>query len=253
MLGWKLFLRALSLLVENLGAALRLSALPYALVVVASVWAVSSGSSGLPSAMEDPVTGEMVALSLPDLLVALLSLFASLWIAVQWHRYVLLSESPEGWVPPFNGPEVLGYLGRSILIGLLVVLVMLAISTMVAVLVLPLFGTAATGVVGAAALFVAMILFYRLAIVLPAGSIGRKMTLGEAMTITRGHSGTVVVLALLTVGFSFLLQVPTMLDGGGTGPITVVYQLVVQWIALLLGVGTLTALYGHLVEGRPVD
>ena len=78
------------------------------------------------------------------------------------------------------------------------------------------------------------------------------MTFGEAMRETSGHTGTVVVLALLTVGFSLLLQVPTLLDGTG-GLVTLVYQVVIGWIGLMLGVGTLTALYGHLVEGRPVD
>ncbi|TFL19986.1 hypothetical protein DR046_01165 [Jannaschia formosa] len=78
------------------------------------------------------------------------------------------------------------------------------------------------------------------------------MGFGEAMEATRGHTGTVAALAVITVGFFLLLQLPTAIEGS-LGLITIVYQGVVGWIGLLVGVSTLTALYGVVVEGRSVE
>ena len=252
MLGWKLFVRAITLILDNLLDALRVSIVPYLPVVVASVWVAVKypdlvGVSGFDP--ENPPPGGFLGL---QLLVMVANLVALPWIAVSWHRFVLLAEEPLGWVPTFRGPEILGYIGRSLLIGLLMGLAMVVTSIVVGVVVGALSAALVPLFVGSASLFVAMMFFYRLALVLPAGAIGNKMAIGESMTATKDHNGTVLVLALLTVGFSLLLSVPTLVEGGA-GMITVIYELVVGWIGLILGVGTLTALYGYLIEGRPVD
>lgn len=252
MLGWKLFVRAVRLLLDHLDAALKLSLVPYLAVAVATIWLGLSFPEWIGRGEFDPADPPPTGFVAGQLAVLLLNTAVTLWIAVGWHRFVLLAEAPNGWLPPLRGPEMLGYFGRSALIGVLIVAVILVVSLMLATLVVPIAPGLAGPVIGAGALFVGMILFYRLAMVLPAGAIGRSMGFGEAMRQTSGHTGTVVVLALLTVGFTLLLEVPTLLDGTG-GLVTLIYQVVVGWIGLMLGVGVLTALYGHLVEGRPVD
>ncbi|WGH77375.1 hypothetical protein [Jannaschia ovalis] len=254
MLGWKMFVRAITLLLDNLPDALRVSAVPYALVVGAGLWlstrypdAAGMGTLiGAEGAEVDP--GYIT----DSLLVALVNLAVTIWVALAWHRYVLIEERPTGWVPPLHGPEILGYLGRTFLIGLLVAATVLVVSIPIATLAMAMPSGFATLVMGSAAMFAAMIVFYRLAVVLPACAIGRSMSFREALEYTKGHFGTLAVLALLTVGFSLLLQLPTAIDGA-MGLITVIYQAVVGWIGLLLGVSLLTVLYGHVVEGRPVD
>ena len=89
------------------------------------------------------------------------------------------------------------------------------------------------------------------------------MNVAEAWRASKGESGTVVLLALMTFAVSMLLQVPALLDAPGAaeagaavvarGPISLVYELVVTWILLMLGVTLLSTLYGHFVEGRAVD
>lgn len=252
MLGWKLFVRAVTLLIENLGDALRVSAVPYGAVIVASLLLLDGAPADLPAEMGEEglppfATPEMLG---PTLLLGLLNLVVTLWIAVAWHRYVLLEEVPAGWLPPLRGQEMLGYLWRSILIGLLVVAAILGIAIPLSALALAIPVLAALApLVG---VFLGAVVFYRLGVSLPARAIGRHMTFGEAMEATRGETGTVLALALLTVGFTLLLQVPTLLEGS-VGVVTLIYQGVVGWIGLLVGVSTLTALYGHLVEGRPVE
>ncbi|MFO6466207.1 hypothetical protein ACK8OR_17595 [Jannaschia sp. KMU-145] len=252
MLGWKLFLRAVNLILDNLGTALRLTALPYGLAAIASIWVATGWPEFVGQVTfdpSDPLPGDFATAKLIEFGFVVL---AYLWVAVAWHRFVLLGEDGRGWVPPIHGGLMLGYLGRSLLVGIATVAIVAAIATMLSVLLLPIFGTSVGAPISAVALFVAMLSFYRLGVVLPAGAVGKRMTFGEAMRATAGHSGTAVVLALVTVAFSFLLQLPAVIDGGG-GLISVIYQLVVQWIGLMFGVGTLTALYGVVVEGRPVD
>ncbi|KIT17020.1 hypothetical protein jaqu_12100 [Jannaschia aquimarina] len=265
MLGWTIFKHAVLQITDGLSDALRVSLIPFIIAGAASWWLTSSYPDLSLMALDPEMmqAGEIPPGFVNSALgVGFLSLFLFTWVAVAWHRRTLLGEPPAGWVPPFNGGLVLGYLGRTLLLGLAIGLIMLAAGTMVAVLLYPLFGLAAQPLVSATSLFIALLLFYRLGVVLPAGAIGRRMSFGEAMRETSGHSRTAIVLALLTVGFTFLLEVPTLLDTApdlpegemqAAGPITVIYQIVVQWIALMVGVGTLTVLYGHVVEGRPLE
>lgn len=257
MLGWKLFTRAVSLLIENLAEALRVSALPYLVVIAVSVW-VAGRYPGMEELARIDADAMAADVALPQagaigayVLLALVNVVVSLWIAVAWHRYVLLDERPTGFLPQMRIGAILGYLWLSILIGLLVLVTIMVATIPLGVLAVTIPFLA--GLIPVVALFAAMLVFYRLSLVLPARAVEREMSFGEALRATGGHNDTVVVLALLTVAFSLLLQVPTMLDDQAPGMISAVYQGVVGWIGLMVGVSTLTALYGHLVEGRPVE
>ena len=280
MLGWKLFMRAARLLADNVLVALRVSALPYAVIVAVTFWfqgrygdafasLAGAGGTGAPADAEALAAAMPPGLAFALFLNLAVTALGGVWIAVGWHRFVLRGEEPPGWVPAFHGGIVLRYLGWSVLVGLMVALIVAAAFTMSSVLLLPLFGPAAGAVVAAVAIFVAAIFFYRLGIVLPARAVDEGMGFNAALVATRGHSRTCVTLAFVTATFWLLLQLPPLLDAGaaggaagdaaaGTGlgrpgPVGTLYALVIQWIELLLVTGTLTALYGHLVEGRPVE
>lgn len=258
MLGWKIFKRAVRLLLDNLAVVLRISVVPYGIVVALSLFL---GINAADQSAFTPTTDATGAMTLPPeaagqigsyLLFAFSQVLAFVWIAVAWHRYVLLGEEPNGWIPIFHGGPMLGYVGRSILIGLIVILVssgIIAIGVFMPLISFPV------------AVIVSLIIGYRLGIILPAGAIGEKLTLSEAWKKTSGHSGTVMILGILTFAVSFLLQIPTLLDVGAaetveeaiSSPVTQIYTQVAGWLLALIGVGVLTTLYGHLVEGRPVD
>ncbi|PWJ16255.1 hypothetical protein [Jannaschia seohaensis] len=257
MLGWKLFLRAVNLLIENLGEALRVSLVPYAVLIAASLWLVGEPVTDLSrldlengEATPGGMTAAMSEMAGGLVLTALLNMIVSLWVAVAWHRYALLGETARGWIPMMHVPEMLGYFWRVFLIGLLVMLAVVGIM-------IPLGAVAAAipsflPLVPLIGIFLGSLVFYRLGVVLPARAVGKFMTFGEAMEATRDTNGAIATLAAISLALPLLFQVPTMLDGDA-GPITVIYEGVVGWIALMIGVSTLTALYGHLVEGRPVE
>lgn len=266
MLSWNIFRRAVMLIVDNLGAALRVSALPYAAFIAVNLW--FAGTVDMEAiATFDPEAdpGALPALPEGSVTAVFLTLFvqtlAFVWIAVAWHRFVLLAEGGASWVPPLRGREMLGYLGRSILI----VLILSAVGIATLLLVAPILPFVAIPLV----VILSIILSYRLGLILPAGAIGRPLTLTQAWQATKGQSGTVVLLAILTYLAALLLQVPALIDAMGgadlsdpaaavealsaPGPVAMLYNFVISWILLMLGISVLSTLYGHFVEGRRLD
>ncbi|WP_146584481.1 hypothetical protein [Puniceibacterium confluentis] len=250
MKGWQIFTHSVRLVFTNLDQALRVSIVLY-LVLAASQ---------IATYLNPPEMVEMDGMDMPlmspgymsqNLIFAILAIVASLWIAVAWHRFVLAEEYPEGWIPRWHGAHMLGYLGRSILLGLVVTIG-------VTVAAIP-FGLIASGLPPLMMLLpfvlvgLGSFLFFRLGVMLPGAALGRKITFAEAWTATRGESGTILTLALLVVGASFLIQLPTMLSGNPHSLISLIYGLVVNWFATIIGISVLTTLYGHFIENRPID
>lgn len=248
--GWQIFRHSFNLVITNLDQALRLSLVLY---LVQSAYTVYSFYNP-PQTMD--VEGTQVPMMSPDtilptIVLGLLAVIASLWIAVAWHRYALTGETTSGWLPQFHGSAVMGYLGRSILIGVLVVLGVMVLSIPVGIISIGLPGLA--GIMSLILIGVAAYLFFRLGIMLPAAAMDEKLTLGSAWDATKGQSSTILILSLIVVGASVIVQLPSWLNDDPTSVINVVYSLVVNWFATMIGISVLTTLYGHFVENRPID
>lgn len=248
--GWRIFKHSVNLVINNLEAAFRLSIVLY---VIQSLYAISSFLNPPKVIEQDGMTLPVLS---PDvvgqnLIFGFLAVLASLWIAVAWHRYVLLNEAPTGWLPKFHGGPVLGYLGRSILIGLLIMVAVVVALIPVGIIVVGL--PALVNVVWIPVVGVAAYLFFRLGIMLPATAMGAPMNLGAAWQATRGHSATILTLAGLVVAFSIVIELPSMLNNDPGSVINLIYALVMNWFATIIGISVLTTLYGHIIEGRGID
>ncbi|CTQ49406.1 hypothetical protein [Jannaschia donghaensis] len=251
MLGWKLFVRALTLITENLLPAIRVSLVPYGLAMAAGLWVALTYPEWVGQQL-DPENPPPAGFILGTMASLIIGVFASLWVSVGWHRYALLGEVSDGWVPPLRMDLLLSYFGRTLLAFLMAALAAITVATMLAVLLVPLFQESVAAVPAAGGFFAACLVFYRVGVILPAGAAGKPMRMNDALIATKGQAQTIIVLALLTVGVTFLLRLPILLEDANV-VISTLYQFVTGWIGLMLGVGTLTALYGHLVEGRPVE
>jgi hypothetical protein len=234
----------------NLDQALRVSLVLY---LVQSAYTFYTFLN--PPEMMD-VDGTMVPMMtsdqiLPTILLGLLAVVASLWIAVAWHRYVLTGETPNGWIPSFHGAEILGYLGRSFMIGILVVLAIIVASIPVGLISVGMPGLA--GLLSLALIGLGAYLFFRLGMILPAAAIGERVSVAEAWEASRGESGAILTLALIVVGGSVIIQLPSMFNDDPTSVINLIYSLVVNWFATIIGISVLTTLYGHFIEKRPID
>ncbi|MGJ8603676.1 MAG: hypothetical protein ACSHXH_06070 [Marivita sp.] len=249
MQGWQIFRHSFNLVMANLDQAFRLSLVLYLIQSIYTVYSFLNPSETMDfEGTQIPVMSPETIF--PTIVLGLLAVIASLWIAVAWHRFALTGEATSGWVPRFHGSEIIGYLGRSVLIGLLVVLGVVVVSIPVGIISLGL--PALAGIMPFILIGMAAYLFFRLGIMLPAAALGEKLTLGDAWDATRGQSATILTLALIVVGASIVIQLPSWFNDDPNSVVNVVYSLVVNWFATIIGISVLTTLYGHFVEKRPI-
>jgi hypothetical protein len=234
-MGVKLFMQAIRLVLNNWRDALRITGLLYFVPVIAAHFVFAGADPESP-----PPLG---------ILVVLVTFVCSMWIAVAWHRFILLDERPAGLLPPFEGGRVLSYFGYSLLLGFIavpvVVVVSLVVGGMAAIAGPPILVIALPIMV-----FIILTIGYRLGLILPASSVGKPLKLNEAWAATSGANGDVIVLALLSAGGSLLLTLPTLVLVGPLAPLGQIWDAVSTWFAVLVGVSILTTLYGVFIEGR---
>lgn len=264
-MGWNIVRHSFVLLFNNLGNALRVSVGPY-LIGLAVVWfaiiAMGVGVQDLVDVMARTTaetnlgipSGELAAAILIALVVLM---FVSSWVAVGWHRYVLLEEYP-GLLPGLAGRPVGAYLGRMILLTVVLVLCAIPISIVVGLLMSPFLiaGSSAFAGVFGALVGVAMAavfswLWLRLGLILPAIALGKPMTLRMSWSATAPVSGAILVatLIVMAINFAVSLLLGPVFGGGAPG---VVLSLIVDWISIMVGISMLTTIYGHIVEGREI-
>lgn len=237
-MGTKLFVHAIRLVLNNLQAALRISALLYFVpAIVAS--ALLSGTP--PGAPPPPLA----------VLVSIIAFIGGLAIAVAWHRFILLDERPSGWLPPFDGRRMLSYFGYSLLLGLIAVVIMIGVGMVLGIFAM-LGGVILFILTGFVTVFVILVIGFRLALILPASSVDKRLRLGEAWAATAGAMGDIVVLALLCAGASVVLGLVSLIFVGPLLPLGILWDAAVGWLGLMVGMSILTTLYGHYVEGRPI-
>ena len=254
---------AVRMLWINLQDALRLTLVPFLVVQAITV--------GLPLAMigdatiTDPfqvpegavdISPEMTQFAFVQILVLIGSIIAGAWLAVVWHRFVLLEEYPNGYVPPFTATLVMGYVGRLIVIAVVVLAGGLLGGTAVAV-----FSALAPplAILGGIALVIAMVwIAVRLSVMLPAAAIGTRMSVGEAWEHTKDTHPALLGATILMAIFNMIILIPALLlmmifvgfEPTGLNPAQVLINLVFGWISTMLTVSLATTLYGVAVEGR---
>lgn len=230
--------------------ALRISGILYLVYAVPAL--VLSLLFPVPAQPTDIATAG--AAGFTGLITGILYLVAFLWLAVAWHRYILLDEMPTGLLPEFNGSRMLSYFGYSLLIGV----VLIGIAIVMGII---------TGILGALVgplVFVVVLVFYvlmliasyRLSPMLPAAAIGQPMKINEAWQATSSANGPLVVLAIVSVIAAIVINLPAVgltYLGGFFAFLGLLWQLAAGWITMVVGVSLLTTIYGHYVEGRPLS
>ncbi|HLQ17404.1 MAG TPA: hypothetical protein VK146_00360 [Tabrizicola sp.] len=190
-------------------------------------------------------------------LAAVVSVIVWLWIVVGWHRYILLNERPR-LVPAFRIDRMLGYFGKSLLIGLILMPLALILGFVG--------GGIASGLVQGggkviSALFVMGLLVYvplavvgmRLGTMLPGAALEPGVPVFSGWEATRGATLTILGVVVLSVLCSILLDfVGARLFQNPMAAPGLIYELVKQWIVAMVGASILTTLYGHYIEKRPL-
>lgn len=249
--AWLLFRHSVRQVTGNLGAAMRISLLPMGLQVTVSLGLIA-GLTGALDGMGAASPGQGVtAAVLVSILIMTLTAF---WLAVAWHRFVLLKEAPTGWVPGIDGRPLLAYLRRSIVCLVILGLVASALLFVCTVAVKLLGVVAAPLLLAMFLLIVAlpvMVLGLRLAASLPAAAIGAEGDFTTGWQATRGATLDIALLALLLILIQIALEfLGLMLVAANLPILSTAWQIAVSWLVAVIAISVLTTLYGHYVEGR---
>lgn len=264
MLGFQLFLHSLRMVLGNLGAAIRITIPVLVFLVLSYAWTFAQfGSASFfvewSSSME---AGEFVAppegfwAFFPIAFIG--GVIAFLWTATSWHRFILLEEHPGALGPQFNGGAIGRYFAAGFVLGLIIFAAALVFGFVGGLIIggIALAGMPAIGVAVLAGLVIyvpIIIIFYRLTPMLPSAAIGDRLKMSEAWDATRGASGTLLVLAVISVIASFVIAWPVGLLAGTAPIVALVLQIAIQWITSMFGISIMTTIYGVYVEGRELN
>ena len=153
-MGGQIVVHAFRLVFRNLSDALKVSVGPYLIgLVVAALAMMALGGSPAAwlSGNVDMMAGDPMAaagLGFASLVAMLVMLFISSWVAVAWHRFVLLEEYP-GVLPALAGRPVWPYIGKAVRLALILIVVAIPVMIVITLALAPLMGDpgAGTGVI----------------------------------------------------------------------------------------------------------
>lgn len=254
MFGVNIFVHSILMVINNLGAALRISVV---LMVVQFVALFVFGTGFL-------VTGEDMSQAMlrgeypyfGAFLTFLVMVVTSLWIAVAWHRFVLREEEPTGPVPPFNGGAIWSYFVAAVIFVLIMIVVSIPFMLLAGILAAPfMMSGGQSGLFGA--MIVGLLIYlpvayvgYRISPILPSGALQARIPVKDAWYATGTSGAAFVVLTLTTVVAGMILNFPA---GYLPGILGVIWGFVSNWVTVMVGASILTTIYGHYVEGRPLS
>ena len=252
MKGWLIFVHSVRLVFTNVETALRVSGVLYLALSVFQYWfSVKYGPVFQMMARGNVQNGV-----LPDamffmawLVYVIASLVMTLWIAVAWHRYVLLEDISDGWFPRWRGDRIWAYFGRSVMVAFIAMIVAVIVGAITGLVMVPL---GLEQIAALLAIVAAAFVFYRFGAALPAAAVGKSLSLGQAWRTTAGENATLLVLSLVTAVASYIVQLPGMMNSNPFSLISIVYSVVVGWFLTMIGVSILTTIYGHFIEKRSI-
>ncbi len=256
-----LTLKSLSILKGNVATFARLTAPIFAVYLAIQAFQAYQLTGLTPNLIGQANTPYLTAAGIITMYAAMLiSLIVSALMAIRVHRYVLKEDT--SFVHAV-APSIYGkYLLRGLVLGLALIAMMIA--AMLPIGITASITGAASGGSGPSspspafwALIIAigvvvMVLFLRMALVLPAAAIGEKMTLRGSFRASRGQSVAIFIALLANWASAAALgqivghALPFPLLGW-------LAQMLVAWPFMVWGAVTLTTLYGHCVEGRSLD
>jgi len=248
----RIFTHAFSMVFRDFAATVRATSVGIILIAAAAAMliVVAPGLASGAVGFDDP--DSLSELSNFGLIIPafLLMGIGYLMMVAAWHRYVLLpaDRREEGFTP--SADIVLGYLGRSILLGLAIGLIAIPVFIPIGIV----GATAGEMMAGLVAIpLIAFLgwLFFRWSLILPACTIGRKMRFRESWDATKPLATTIlgimIMVAVLDFGLNFVLAALI-----SDNAISAIISVTVSVLYALVSASILTTLYGIAVEGRQI-
>lgn len=251
-MGWILAANSLATILQNPGAAVRVSLAPFVIAAVLSViiWQLLGvGIDTVAFAIAVGSVGGRVAAALASTTVIVI--FAASWSALAWHRFLLQDEVP-GFLPAFDWNRTGSYALRSTMITLSLLILLFPVSA-VGIQVLTIAHLFETNLVRLGFSFVMTslmaFLWFRIALVLPAVAVEREFKVSESWAVTNIRSQDILTAGAVLVALDLVAGALLDLVPLGQSPVLVL-RLLLTWFFALAGTGLLTMLYAELVERR---
>jgi len=256
--SWNILQKSIAIIIDNISEALRISGAIFVISVFAATAVTVLMTGGMIAQMPVLEAGtvptpqeqaEIVQIASAMLISNLIFFVAMSWIAVAWHRYVLLEEETNQLFPYWKTGRILGYLWKTLVVGFCVGF-MVVFPFVIAASLLGAVGMAAVLPILGLAMFVCFYyLFFRMGLALPASALDQKMTLKEAFQATTDLSNQIWGLAVLVVGITLIagILIGTIAPNNIIG---VLITSVFQWFMVMISASLLTTLYGHAIERR---
>lgn len=255
MTGLKIARKSFQLITSNFQDVFRICAVLYLFDYVSSALATYLTTGVWTLDPPDPNTN-LNTLTDVTLFIATLAIptVITIWVAVAWHRYVLLEESPQGWIPRWNKKASLAYFlnGLKLMLLFLLYLSLLIILTFLAAP-LALLSSNPFFIFLVSLILVTLFLcvFLRICLAFPAAAIGKKMTMTDSWNATSPYSSSLFFLAGILGLFSHSLQTVSETIDMNVLLSSVVFLLNIVWGFWTLSI--MTVLYGCIIEGRDIE
>lgn len=248
-MAWNIVRHAFVIVFGNLQNALKASIVPFIILIAGGL--LLSKVTGLSLNMAEMSTEnfENVGGIFLFVIVAFIgTMFIFSWIAVTWHRFILLEEYPNT-VPAYAGLPIAKYVGRTLMISLQMLPVML--------IAMPLIGTMlmnpTSAMIFSAILSVPItFVWLRVSVSLPSVAVGQPIGSVEAWGETKPIWETIFGVSLILIGLNYGATFISSAFFSGIPVISGIISVVTQWVSMMIGISILTTLYGHVVEGRPL-
>ncbi len=248
----RIFSHAISMVFRDFGATLRATSVGVALVALSVVALIASAPASFGTLITQSFDTDAVIPNVGLVVAAfLLMAIGYLTMVAAWHRYVLLPQDQRsGGFTPSAG-IVLGYLGRSILLGLLMMLLAIPVFIPVGIIAAATNSVLVSAIASIPAIAILIWVFLRLSLILPACTIHHDMKIRASWDATKDLSGTIAMLTIIMALADFLINqvlglLPSASILGG------VVSVVISVLYALVSASVLTTLYGIAVEGRDV-
>ena len=182
----------------------------------------------------------------------LVAVVTGLWIAVGWHRFVLLGEAP-GIVPVFRGDRIWAYFLRSLGYGIILVVAAVLCGGIVVYVLRWVLMFSWGMALNAMAVLVyppLLVIAFRLTTGLPGAALGADAPFLAGWNATAGKTGDFIGLALVIVVIIVVLELIGFLVISRIMVLSLIWSFLIGWLRMILGVSILTTLYGHYIEKR---
>ncbi|MBO9463814.1 hypothetical protein J7443_01105 [Tropicibacter sp. R15_0] len=253
MKGWLIFRHSFLMVCRNWFQAVQIGLIPVALILAVAFLVLRGSALELMATSDPEQMGQLLlqpGFSGKLLVVWLFAVLTMLSVIVNWHRFVLLEEYPQSWIPSFHFGAVLGYLGRSIMLVIIGLLLAIPVGMVAALfMAIPVVGV----VVMLGLYLLVAVAMYRVIVILPAAAIGKPIGLSEAFQATEDSTADILVLMLVSFGVNILFQLVVWAISLISATLGFAVSFPVSLGLALVNVSVLTTFYGHYVEGRSID